>query len=818
MKIERGHVLFAAAALCGAAAAQTTPDVRVPRPLEAMEDVKTEAPAIAKMPATPETTLAPIAAQAANLEAPTAGERPKVALSAPALTGLLWSPAQEGTLWALGETYKCAFSSEGATYIPYLGASAPRNHPLEFRLANVSRGGVPIPFEAEVAAVRSGERVSYDRGSFVEVYDLEPSSVEQSFVFERLPGEGDLVVRIAVQADLTPGEAPEGLEYRNDLGTVRYGRATVVDAAGKRASAPTRHAAGGIEIRVPAEFLADAALPLVVDPIVTTYPINVMGIDTYSPDVAYDATTSRTIAVYERAFSASDHDVFATVTDLSGNIVPAGLLIIDNSLEDWQNPKVANQNASGEFLVVSQVGAVGARGIVGQLVIAQTLFQGANFAISPVAGGEKINPTVGGDPSPTGPSYFCVVWERVFSPSDHDVHARLVDANGSLQGSPIMIDNTTGTLDQHPSISKSDGMPPAATQDWTVVWQRQYGANDEDLYGAQVHWDGVVTTPTFLIDNSLASTTLPSVSSLTDWGNGARRYLVVWQRFVNATDTRIGMSLRSGSILQASGDLSMLQNEIPLTDMTLPAVDTDGSTFALVYNELDGADMGDVLLANVCASGSTLALSERKVYLTYTLGSEMRPRIVAEHSSGGAGRGYLVVWDRMNAIEHDIEGARYAAPTGGPVWGMCDAFAGCPCGNNGTGTRGCGNSVNPAGGELAFTGSASLSSDTLVLNGTGMLPNSTCIYLQGSTTQSPAPFGDGQRCVAGTLIRLVTRHNSGGASSFPIAGDPPISVRGQLPAIGGVRSYQVWYRDPAANFCTATTYNITNAITAVWTP
>lgn len=829
MKIERAQVgtgagawrsLFAAAALCGAAAAQTAPAPRVPRPLEAMEDLKTEAPVIAKTPEAPQAVIAPIAPQGSRREAPPGEERQRVALSAPRPARVHWSAVPGETIWALGASYKCAFATEGATYIPFLGASAPRNYPLEFRLANVSRGGVPIPFEADVAAVRSGERVSYDRGSFVEVYDLEPASVEQSFVFERLPGEGDLVVRIAVQGDLTPDERPEGLEFRNDRGTVRYGRATVVDAAGKRASAPTTLASGGIEIRVPADFLAEAVLPLVVDPIVTgTFAINGWSDDTYSPDVAYDVTTHRMMTVYEREFSQTDHDVLATVTDDAGNLVPGGAWAIDASSADWGNPKVANNRASSEFLVVAQAGAAGSRVIVGSIVLAQSLIQSSTFTISSLdAAGEKINPTVGGDPSPTGPSYFCVAWERVFSPTDHDIHARLVDTTGGLVGlNTITVDNTSGTLDRFPSISKSNGLPPDATQDWTIVWQHHYAAGDEDVYGAQIHWDGGITNSTFVIEGSTVNALNPRVSSITDWGAGARRYMVAWQRVVPGPGFSITLALRAGPIGYATGDLETLQDEMHVTDKVLPVVDTDGSTFAVAYTEMYGNSSGDVFLANVCASGSTLVLSERKVFLGYTAKSEMRPRIAAEHGSGGTGRRYFIVWDRDNDLNHDIEGAIYEAPNGGPVWGFCDGFVGCPCGNNTGGSRGCGNSVHPNGGLLDGNGIASLTEDTLLLEGSDMPANSTCIYLQGTTEGPPVAFGDGLRCVAGTLKRLVTRHNSGGASSFPIAGDPPISVRGQIPAIGAIRYYQVWYRDPA-NFCTATTYNITNGIMAVWTP
>jgi hypothetical protein len=38
-----------------------------------------------------------------------------------------------------------------------------------------------------------------------------------------------------------------------------------------------------------------------------------------------------------------------------------------------------------------------------------------------------------------------------------------------------------------------------------------------------------------------------------------------------------------------------------------------------------------------------------------------------------------------------------------------------------------------------------------------------------------------------------------------------------VPAIGGTRYYQAWYRDPAS-FCTSGNYNLSNAIAVEWLP
>jgi hypothetical protein len=90
------------------------------------------------------------------------------------------------------------------------------------------------------------------------------------------------------------------------------------------------------------------------------------------------------------------------------------------------------------------------------------------------------------------------------------------------------------------------------------------------------------------------------------------------------------------------------------------------------------------------------------------------------------------------------------------------------------------------------------------------------LFFQG-TQQTGATFGDGLRCASGTLVRLGTGNAIGGIASHPRTGDPAISVRGGIAQAGQVRHYQAWYRNAAA-FCTASTFNLTNGLSATWQP
>lgn len=154
-------------------------------------------------------------------------------------------------------------------------------------------------------------------------------------------------------------------------------------------------------------------------------------------------------------------------------------------------------------------------------------------------------------------------------------------------------------------------------------------------------------------------------------------------------------------------------------------------------------------------------------------------------------------------------------PSGTPYCFGDGTGAACPCGNTGAPGSGCAHSAGGSG-LLDATGSTSVTNDMLVLQGSGMTANSSALYFQGTTQQSVV-FGDGLRCVGGSVVRLGTQVNSAGSSSYGgPAGDTPVSVRGLIPPGGGTRTYQVWYRN-AATFCTSATFNLSNGLEINWT-
>ena len=168
---------------------------------------------------------------------------------------------------------------------------------------------------------------------------------------------------------------------------------------------------------------------------------------------------------------------------------------------------------------------------------------------------------------------------------------------------------------------------------------------------------------------------------------------------------------------------------------------------------------------------------------------------------------------------------RGCSPPGVPFCGGEFAPVSCPCDNIGLPGRGCANSAGSDGAALTSTGTASLASDSLLLVTDGELATSLSIVWQGDADVAPHRFGDGVTCVAGRTHRLYRLQASAGSISVPRSSDPTVSERssslGDVIAPDDRRIYQVFYRDPVADFCpppSGSSFNTTNALSVYWRP
>ncbi len=174
--------------------------------------------------------------------------------------------------------------------------------------------------------------------------------------------------------------------------------------------------------------------------------------------------------------------------------------------------------------------------------------------------------------------------------------------------------------------------------------------------------------------------------------------------------------------------------------------------------------------------------------------------------------------DFLGWLIDDIEIVEHAGPAVEQCYGD-GTWLPCPCGNTGAPGRGCASSFNPSGARVAASGYPSLAVDTLSFTADGMSAAAATV-VQGTGFQhgySTFVGGDGLSCIKPPFVRIRTLPAPGGAMTYPIPGEPSISVRGGISAPSTTRTYLVRYRNAAA-FCTTSTFNVTNTLQLTWRP
>ncbi len=723
----------------------------------------------------------------------------------------------DGSIWVRGRTYKAAVNGERVEYVPFLGSDAPRNFPLALSLASATVAGERLAL-AGASVRRVGQDIAIDRGTLSEHWTFALDSAEQTFHFAELGQRGAIELRVAWTSELEPATLADGFTYSNELGGVRYGRATAIDAGGRRLELESHLDGGEIVILVPADFVATAELPLVVDPVVSTFAIDNSTFRDFYAQSAYDATNDRWLVVYQDAFSVTDFDVYSELLSSTGGFVAGAY--VDATSAVWFVPSVANLNATDTFLAVGTTGDIASgtnRRIFGRITGAGALAYGTAFDISGTQTDYNLYAEAGGDPYATTPSYFCVAWPRDVA-GVRQIAFRNVTSTGTfVQSNPVVLDSYFAAKDA--AVSKGNG-----GTNWTITWGRcPASAGNCDIWAAQVQWDGVVTTPAFALTTT-ASAEYAAKPSSPSTASGS--YMVVWQLDRGAHHDIEAAVCLGGTVL-ARANLTELEAVDVLENQRLPDVDADGDRFVVTYHEsFNGSSFDtDPYVASFVMLGGAIAVAEAHRDLAFTSAKEENVTVASRYSTGGAIGRALCTWHDQASLgaQEDIHGGFYEPPAGGYVTGFCfgdGSGTACPCGNSGTFGRGCAHSTNASGALLSALGSAQASNDTLTLFSTGMPSSASCLFFQGSTPSNSglgSVFGDGLRCAAGSVIRLGTKTASAGSASYPVGADLDVSVRGAVPLAGAVRYYQAWFRNAAA-FCTSSTFNLSNGLRVTWLP
>jgi hypothetical protein len=149
-------------------------------------------------------------------------------------------------------------------------------------------------------------------------------------------------------------------------------------------------------------------------------------------------------------------------------------------------------------------------------------------------------------------------------------------------------------------------------------------------------------------------------------------------------------------------------------------------------------------------------------------------------------------------------------------WAMSVIYRPLNCSGNQTYCLTSANSAG-SGAQIGFVGSSSIAANDLVLTCTGLPTGQLGLFYYGPN-QIQAPFGDGFRCVGGTINRLsppVSIDVFGNAARAVDYSQAPMNSGPGMVTAGSSFNFQFWYRDPAFG---GSGFNLSNGLGVNFTP
>ncbi|MEO0649147.1 MAG: hypothetical protein AAFZ65_00535 [Planctomycetota bacterium] len=442
---------------------------------------------------------------------------------------------------SIGPNWKALYRAGGVTFVPALGATAPATRTIEFRFEGASVGNVPIgTYDHAVEPLLVEDQIQFLRGDgLTELYEATSEGLAQSFVFDRLPlRDGDLVVTGTLTTDLERASDPAaGARLRftePGLADVTIRDVLGYDARGREVPGTLSLQGDRLELRLPASFVAQAELPLVLDPVVGVETQVFPGpglIDEDEVDVAHGrfGFLRKYCMVFSRYFSSTDTDIVAVRVDTNSGVFEQTYLIEQDIGFIDTAPVVAFNAVEGTFPICwqRQTGTFGSPSVRATFVPislstvqpavslgfgrepdvgssrssgnravcvfnAGTTIRTRYFTVTPgvpPAPGPVVQPmvaaTASGFSNPciskgdTDNGLFMIVAEEIFVP-DRDLQMTVVDGFANNVSNDLSL-FSIGPNEQHPDVA-TDG------SDFMLVFDREQvvGNQDSDVIGQKI--------------------------------------------------------------------------------------------------------------------------------------------------------------------------------------------------------------------------------------------------------------------------------------------------------------------------------------------
>lgn len=554
-------------------------------------------------------------------------------------------------LLGCGNNYVVRFDGTGAHFTPVLGRDAHAVAPLQIALHSIRRGTTMLPCDLQDAPALAGSTAVYDRSPAIrERYELRDDGMEQSFVFDELPGHGELVVRCRLGGlgKLAATAADGGLDFvRDGQRLVQMGTVTGIDANGARAHGSIRHDGDFVELSLPAWFVDQAKLPLVLDPFVSTAQgISVVAANDSAPHLVWHAQQQRWLCVFERAVSLTQKDVMIRALAPNGTL---GLLLPVASVAGTfsRAPRIAYHTGSNRCLVVYQQGEseFALNTIQGAVIdgLATTI---TPFTVASDPANSCTLPDLSGDP--TGAGQGIVAWEV------RGNGLRLVPYTMPATGLPTL--GAVVTLSAHPTTVR-----PRVAKSATGTLAITYGQKPGNFYFAYLR----AVSRTGALLGSLAAIGNPGGPALLhpDIDGDGTSFMMVLEYEASATDRDVSVvqwqwNGTSWGLPVASASVSQLLG----TDERYPTVALLGPKYAIAWEQTTGFLTSIVQCRNFSRTGCITCGPQVTMPLA---GSMAQPALASTYASGGS--------DNMASLA--VTSAAWLFPPSGDVYaGQWNAF------------------------------------------------------------------------------------------------------------------------------------------------
>lgn len=554
-----------------------------------------------------------------------------------------------------GPRHQLRFDAAGCEYTSKLAAKsrARRENGWRISLRGLSRGDTVLwRAETEKTTVPEvkGNEARYRRGEVFERYVAKDAGVEQCFDLPGCPeGQGTLVVEAQVKTELAwCGASPAGLDFGREGKTlVRYGRATVVDAAGRRLTVLPNYdkETGSIRLAVAGDWLDTAVYPVTIDPLIGT-PFQVSPDsddaaltppgDQDSPDVAVDPVSGKVLIAYVD-HGTTPSTIKAVLLDGVGGTVLDHMTVSDTVGSSKLKPRVA-ESTYDLFLVVWEDYRSPSPKIYGRSVDVSTgdieKRESQDFLIDGGASSnDQTNPDVAFGDDGTN-ARWCVVWEED-NGGYTEVHRRLLDG-ASWDHTPLTGAYPPSVL---AAVAFEDLLTPAVAYDtvnnlWLTTFEHFNIKSDIDA----IRLDQSNTAgPLFTV----FSGTSPQMPAL-DFDPSAARFMVACK---DVSDIHLI------EVDAATNTADSTQTIVASTEnFALPAVAYNGTDFVVVFEE---TTLNQSWYSTLGFDGTPdLTVPSAKTQITSSLNQEKTPRVAAGSFPFGAAR--QIVWAGPQGVQWDV--------------------------------------------------------------------------------------------------------------------------------------------------------------------